>query len=231
MENCLKTQLKAIVANDELDFLGYIRIPLEEYSSIAFFQIGNNSADKYRILGNGVFCNNDGSTIYGKEIVPTFNFYIKDTLDGDILFISNKYNITNIYSNTGGVFSSTSEIDLSYCNSLTSINIRSAHSIIKLNEVSSYTKNLSTIDVVYANQVEGDIETIVENILKLGRNSGSLTIYGYSTKIRLNGIKFFTSYNDRTLGAIIAFGNNSATVTWKENTIATYDGSSWTYNN
>lgn len=230
MGNCLKTQLKEVVNNDNLDFLGALRIPLSAYNSIGLFQITKpDSTGKFLILGNGVFCNQDGTETYGKEINNTYKFYIKGAQNGDYLISLDKYSMTAIYSNTSSILRSSEKINFDFCNNLREINLLGSLCTIELNKVSLYAKDLAELVLSYNNNVDGDIETIVENILKLGRNTGTLSVKGYNTKIRLNGVNFFTVYSDRTETMTITFGNNSATCTWKGNTVASYNGSTWTY--
>lgn len=230
MDNCKKTSLRGIAQNDNLNYFRAITLNLASFDGIGRIDVYGTGVTLH-IDGEGVFCSSTGTISSTPKDANSGTLYLKNIADNDKLLIKNKYNITSlIFSNN--FYAANTTPALNYLVNLQTLrpNNYSNNMHIDLNSISKYSKDLTTIDNMYNSNCIGDIETIVENLIALGRSSGSLAMTGYETNIKLNDTNFFRSYADRTEKLTITFGNNSATCTWKGNTVASYDGSTWTYN-
>lgn len=229
MNNCIKSQLKEVVENDRLNYFGAITLNLASFDGIGRIDVRGNGVTLH-IDGEGVFCSSTGTISSTPKDANSGTLYLKNIADNDKLLIKNKYNVTSLVFSNNFYAAKTTPV-LSYLVNLQTLrtNNFSNNMHIDLNSISKYSKDLITIGNTYNSNCTGDIETIVENLIALGRSSGRLDMTGYSTNIKLNDTNFFASYDDRNETLTITFGNNSATCTWKGNTVASYDGLTWTY--
>lgn len=235
MENCLKTQLKATVNDDTLPILNVLTIPLAQIESGTKYCIFDGGEGcSIQIVGNGKIYSNAEGTVELQQPVSISGqyataIYFGNVSDGDKLRINNKYGFEKFYTEVSGLIKNNAVIDPSGLISLTTIQLGWDVIAMDLDEVSKYAKNLSDIRAYTSPLLKGSIETIVENLISLNRNDGTLNIQGYQLGITLNGQKLFENYEDRSELFTVTFNNNTATCTWKGDTVASYDGSTWTY--
>lgn len=82
-------------------------------------------------------------------------------------------------------------------------------------------KNLTVLNVAFTS-VSGNVEDLLSAMLSAGRTSGNLTFYGDHSSVKLNS----KAVPDTST---ILFAANSITMKNGADTIASYDGTSWTY--
>lgn len=233
--DCLVTKLKGIVSNNRLPKLGELSIDLAAHSGKSRVELRFNAPVTLTIIGGGKFYTSSSGSEIGNQIEETAtyakDYYIGNTTEGDKLVISNKYAIVRLKFVEGSTFfKGNSVLDCDYLPSLQMLNTFTSKIEIDANKLSKNAKDLSIFYALDNTLVSGEIETIVENILSLGRNDGTLSITAYLSYLKLNGNRFFVTASDRLKEMTITFGNNSASCVWKGNTIASYDGSTWSYN-
>lgn len=274
MRNCLKTQLKENVNNDNLFKEGEIKIhissPLD--ATIAQRHLIINSSDptiKVRVNGGGYFSTSESGLVTDPKTQDTLtvagipiNLYFSIG-DYDI-FIASKYNFTGIQSDAAALFhinlselkysSAFAAISLPYCPNVYgdisnfkdrdmlnimlnatkisgSISILTNMSNLTECQVSETSVTGEIIDLpskltvcnIGGTSILGSIESFVEKIIS-SRNNDSLT-FVTNNKVTLNNVAFA----DNTILNIVFSGTN-VTISQATNIIATYDGSTWTYN-
>lgn len=235
MGNCLKTKLKANVNNDILPILNVLNIPLAPIESgTKYCMFDGNEGCSIEIVGKGKIYSDAQGTIEMQQPVSingTYEtgVYFGNVSDGDKLRINNKYGFKEFKTETTGVIKNGAVIESSGLTSLTTIELGWDVIAMDLDEVSKYAKNLSNIRAYTSPLLKGSIETIVENLISLNRNDGTIKIQGYQLGITLNGQKIFEDYADRGEFFIVTFNGKTAICTWKGKTVASYDGSTWAY--
>ena len=239
INNCSVTKYKRVINNDSLEKLGVLNIELQAYSGTnRDIEIDGTEPFTVYIDGEGLFYKTSSiESVIGHSVdaVKSGDVYqvrvnINNTANGDVMYITNKYYLTKIQLKTDSMYvKGGTSVDVSYLEEMVSFQPNQQKIKYSIDTLSKYSKNLEIIECSYNPYVEGDIETMVENMIALGRNSGSMTIKAYASKVKFHGQKFFTEYDDRSQYMTITFGNNSATCTWKESTIATYNGTTWSY--
>lgn len=234
--DCLVTTLRGSVNNGELPILGAIEIEMAQSSVYPYLRVDGTT--KAKIVGTGYFTDSAGSSNLGQEITATpFNnaIYVNCN-NGDKLLITPKYNCTllMVEEKSGGVIiKANSVLNLSYLSALTQLNI--SKYILNVNcDLNTLSKNNIVLTKVRWHNnplLVGDIETIVENMVSNGRNSGTLSIAAEHSGLRLNGVTFMEGASQYIL---ITF-NSATNVTVNAGEqgagalLASWDGSTWTY--
>lgn len=233
--DCLVKKLKGSVQNADLERLGTIVLTLDSSVSYSDYFAFSGASEGY-IEGSGYFTDSTGSENQGrrKESASGITVRIKSAADGDKLFIKSKYSITNLETSESSTLRQLKEgsrVNLDGCVSLTRIKMSRYNENVyfDFNSFSKYNCVITSFRWHYNPYITGDIETIVENMIAGGRTFGTtLTIDARSCKIKLNDIAFIKS-NASTVTITFTSASN-VTVVQDETTLATYDGSTWTYN-
>lgn len=235
MGNCLKTQLKESVNNDNLERLNCIKIKLTPYSGISQLTVGTGDGFTAVIVGTGKFTNSAGTEDRRQE-TSSINgtFYFKDVVDGDICYIQNKYQIAYFNGDDGKTYlKSGAVLNLDYCSNLLQIKFGNRNNpYFDVNDFSKKTtlNSLSLLRSFYNNTLYGDVETVVKNMVSNGRTTGTF-------KLGISGNNFkFHEVKSSTVSEwmLIEFISSTEVVvhageTTSGQTLATYDGTSWTY--
>lgn len=234
MKNCLVTQLKGAVNNDNLEIFGELRIPMVSISQSPA-RIGILGS-KIEIEGSGHFTNYDGTQDYGKTASPSNELYIIGTNSSSELIIEDKYNCTKISNASNkAAFKDSGTLDVSWMAKLSDLYFYIYYRNLKLDieQWATYSPTMSTLWSAYG-YITGSVENVVENQLKLGRNTGTITFdiqAAENTNIRFNGSKVFP-FPSSNIGRLLIIFNSAddVVVKLKDNTIGSYNGSTWTYN-
>lgn len=85
--------------------------------------------------------------------------------------------------------------------------------------------NMTSLQISYCTGTSGTLESLLEGLLSNGKTSDlDCFIYGNTNEITFNGVKTQTKHY------ICSFSTNSISVSVDNVVIATYNGSTWTYN-
>lgn len=235
MGNCLKTQLKEVVNNDNLNKLGEYCLTIKDGGPGPTLVLRSFlPSANLRIVGSGKFYT-DGTytTEIGQETTyqdVNTTIYINGCSDGDKLFISDMYDLYSfVVANNGGYikdssFNSEYMQKLRYCEPFYWANLS-----MNLNEFIIGKRDIEHCYFLGNTLISGEIETVTESLINQGRNSGTLEIFAAYSAIKLHNENFFSDKDPNT-AMIIEFSGNTATVSWENNVIANYNGSTWTYN-
>lgn len=232
MSNCLKTQLIASVQNDSLPILGNWEMELAAITQKAkiYITIPNGTA---KIIGSGHFYSSDNTDLGQNISLSTENIYINNTSNTDKLVINSKYDIEqfNTADNSFSVLKSGAHLDATFLSSMENL-ILSNRDKPELNiEDLGNSINIITFNNPYNSVISGNVETLVESQVSNGRNSGTFVIgAAHTTGILLNGTNVFES----RAAICISFISATSVVIYDGTTpggttIASWDGSTWTY--
>lgn len=236
MENCLVTQLKGSVNNENLEKLGVIKFTLAEQSGTRRCDIATSGNFEMTIIGDAVFTDNTGTDNLGKHLtgVATGNIqkYLKNVSEGDVLEIKNKYVIVRWGANNPSELISSKISSLEWLTDLETLNFGVNHFGISLdlNTLTKYSSNIKTIVAINDTNCYGTIETMVENIFGKRTVADNLAMSVYGAKIKLNNTLLRIASTSTNI--TIAFTSSGATVTLGSTQIAEYDkDNGWTYSN
>lgn len=235
--NCLITKLKGIVDNNELPKFGELVINLNnlniEYGGPMSFD--SNDDITLELTGSGQFYiqqgdvyNPVGKSITGRNFVY---LYVGGISKGDQIKISNKYSVSRIQClDQSNYF--WGDTDYTGLSSIGYFSPYWQRQEFNIETICQYSKNVTNVVAIYNEWAYGSIEKCVEYQISLGRTSGQIdfALYGGSMKCTFHGIEWFKNYDDRSKHMIVTFNNGSATVTWDGQQVASYNGTTWTYN-
>lgn len=189
-------------------------------------------------LGNGNlvgFNVEDGiGSITSFENVSINNFKIRSissTLSGDLTGINIAGNLevhspnlqgTVVLKNTNGDINTMQSNVVSDFSQLSTPSITKIRGRGKGNVLNLISSSIQQIEL-YGTDVVGTTESVVEKLYDLGVTSGTITFKVYSTSVTLNGVKVPGT-------AMSIHCGNTMQVYNGEYVVATYDGSTWTYN-
>lgn len=252
MNNCLVTKLKAVVDNNDLEYLGGIEFIVNSEKDITGQIVKSIDTDKARItvIGNGTMTvNTSPSSTYGNGetfVVPNLARTITFSAGNYKVRIDNKYALADL--RFGGVaWKSLNQVK--NCNDITILavtmlgyvtgNLSSLEGMTKLTQLSldrtyGYTGNikslgkltsLTTLNITKNSSYESLIEGDVLDFVGEQVKSGRTTMSSDSP-LSCNGILEQVTFNGKTVS-----NASSARMTWESSNgvptkIAVYNGSS-----
>lgn len=165
MKNCLITKLKTSIDDNNIPYLGELRLKMKPVASptvdSAYVSIGSTKEGTIRILNDGVFYKINTTTVdetAGKEkklLDGTTEVYVSPE---SVISILPRYGITSIFAN--GATLDISHLD--YIENLKSISVSGSELTGSIDVFKGY-KNLQTVHLRQSKNIVGNIESLKDS--------------------------------------------------------------------
>lgn len=228
--NCLVTKLKSQVANDNLEKLGVLKfnvVATEDSSANRRLYIDPASGKQLSATAFGGYVQLEyGNTETQKDSLTLPNNAVFMTNNDFTLEVKSKYDITRIQLGLGiGINFST----FNYPSNITIISspVQGNTAISGNIEGLANTPSIEEIRTLYCSNLGGTLEKLIEGLVKANKSTD------LELRIGGSGVKFNNNIISPSLFLYCAFSSNACTIysdSAKTVEVASYNGSTWTYN-